>query len=427
MARKRERGLPHETNVHLGDLYITIGSTRTKVLTYTYNAEGLLRPYAWLQRCEDSLHPGPPYLSGGPLSLWSYTDDCLTPQHWGQHLSTWKYDYVGGFVCGARPSLVFGVSDFENLGHEDFSQASFGDVTSFGATGWNKFAPGKASADLGVFLAELRDLPRMLKGTANAFHDTWRAMGGSRSGFTPKKVADHWLNTQFGWLPFINDMRKFYNTQKKLERILDYIQRNNGHWVRRGGTVRQVQDSDVIYESDTVSAHLPTLTSQFYADPQAPGSQRRTRLTSERVWFEGKFRYWIPRIGTPKWRRNTVRQLFGGTISPSVLWEATPWSWLVDWFSNAGDVYANMNTGWAENLAAKYAFVMGTTEKSVVVDSTLRMNGGPLTHTWEFGYHRKHRVPANPFGFGLTWDDLSARQLSILGALGVSRSRPPGG
>jgi len=34
----------------------------------------------------------------------------------------------------------------------------------------------------------------------------------------------------------------------------------------------------------------------------------------------------------------------------------------------------------------------------------------------------KQRQRANPFGFGLKWDDLSPFQLSILTALGISRS-----
>jgi hypothetical protein len=34
----------------------------------------------------------------------------------------------------------------------------------------------------------------------------------------------------------------------------------------------------------------------------------------------------------------------------------------------------------------------------------------------------KKRVPASPFGFGITWDGLSPLQVSILGALGITRS-----
>jgi hypothetical protein len=37
--------------------------------------------------------------------------------------------------------------------------------------------------------------------------------------------------------------------------------------------------------------------------------------------------------------------------------------------------------------------------------------------------NRKYRVKASPFGFGYTWKDFDPFQLSILGALGVSRLR----
>jgi hypothetical protein len=47
----------------------------------------------------------------------------------------------------------------------------------------------------------------------------------------------------------------------------------------------------------------------------------------------------------------------------------------------------------------------------------------PFTSVGVVTYERKYRVAASPFGFGYTWKDFNPFQLSILGALGVSRLR----
>lgn len=145
---------------------------------------------------------------------------------------------------------------------------------------------------------------------------------------------------------------------------------------------------------------------------------------SNKVWFTAKFKYYIPpkSLSSVIWNRRAVASMFGGTITPSVLWEATPWSWLIDWFSNAGDVFANMSDGLADNLVASYAYVMGTRQYAASCQHIADAKTGTgvnftTTHSWI----SKRRAEANPFGFGLTFDTLSAKQLSILISLGMAR------
>lgn len=114
-----------------------------------------------------------------------------------------------------------------------------------------------------------------------------------------------------------------------------------------------------------------------------------------------------------------ARNYFGLNFSPSVVYELTPWSWLIDWFSNAGDCISNMTD--YNDLTAKYAYVMGSRESRFRIESEMYYHKTTLRDTFVHSLSRKQRVEANPFGFGLTWDALSARQLSILGALGIGR------
>jgi hypothetical protein len=113
-------------------------------------------------------------------------------------------------------------------------------------------------------------------------------------------------------------------------------------------------------------------------------------------------------------------------LTPEVVWELLPWSWLIDWYSNVGDLLLNIVQQPDENRAARDAFLMRTTELNLVLNSIADFKvtlGGPFHDTWTVRITRKERVEASPFGFGLVGDDFSARQWSILAALGLSRLR----
>jgi hypothetical protein len=337
------------------------------------------------------------------------------------------YKYEGGFLSTFAPTS-FGPDLTQNRLHSEYLNpgTQYGsnlDPSPYGATGWNRFRPGKPTADLGVVLGEAKDIPRMLKTSAKGFRDLWKSMGGHSTQFGPKKVADHWLNTQFGWLPFLNDVRKFHKTWQNADRKMERIRSNNGRWVKSGGTVDTQTSSEVLASSATNTAHWPALASYLYADPSKTGSHSVSRTESRRVWFEGSFKYYIPNVNSVEWEMKALRVLYGASVNPALLWELTPWSWLVDWFSNAGDVIANLDDNLAENLAARYAYVMQTHEITGEVNSTVRLKYGTLQGTWRFPVTWKSRVGASPFGFGLTSSDLSARQWSILGALGITHSK----
>lgn len=385
----------------------------------------------WIESCDDAVHPGPPYRSGGPLyirRLW----DGRSVLHFGIHpqcpQKLGSSRYVGGFGPAYVPWGLTGMPTYSTAtawsrGDGITGFDGYGDPSSYGATGWSKFKPGRSSAELGVFLGELKDVPHMLKQTSKGFADLWRSMGGHPTLLKPKKVADHFLNHQFGWLPFINDLRKFYKTYKTLDSRLQRIKDYNGRWETRGGVVTTSRSKQTQRSSATITGHNPSLTSYYYpVGISTSGSHELSVTNEERVWFEASFRYYIQDIGSVSWRRRAIAEMFGLYPHPSIVWELTPWSWLVDWCSNAGDVISNMGDNWADNLVARWAYVMGTYRMNGRLQSTLNLYGSPLHDEWNWSVETKTRLPASPFGFGLKLGDLSLRQLAILTALGISKN-----
>lgn len=390
-------------------------------------------PNASVENCWDVLHSGPPYTEGGPFNKWVFSTDIRSPQG-GGNFSTLSgnliYSYEGAFVpiadlLGYMPGTWYpnpgiGASFTADGAH------SWGDFSSYGASAWKKYRPGRNTAEAGVFIGEIRDLPRMLYGTARHFKDAFWTLFGKRPRGKMRTAADAWLNTQFGWLPFLHDLVSFHKTWKNADTLIKQVIRDNGQWIRRGGVVTQDEESEVLVDLDAGNnpavLRLNPYLESFFFQPGSCGNFRITRVTRHRSWFSARFRYHIPNVGSVQWKANAVRRLYGLTLDPTLVWELIPWSWLIDWFTNVGDIISNVsNPGLVQNLAAKYAYLMGTTQVELTQDVTARLVGGTRKMAWHASLERKQRVEANPFGFGVSWEALSPRQWSILGALGLTR------
>jgi hypothetical protein len=119
---------------------------------------------------------------------------------------------------------------------------------------------------------------------------------------------------------------------------------------------------------------------------------------------------------------NLREYLQGGGISPSVVWELTPWSWLADYFTNIGDVLENWEKSRAISLAARYAYVMYKrdvtvkSEHKVVLDTGFEASMSHITRTIT-----QARRGASAYGFGFTSGSLNNGQIANLVALGLSR------
>jgi len=118
--------------------------------------------------------------------------------------------------------------------------------------------------------------------------------------------------------------------------------------------------------------------------------------------------------------------LYGYQPTPSAVWNALPWAWLVDWTSNAGDIISNLDAGVADKCAADYFYIMRETGAicTKFAKGQFLMKGAQLTTldaTSVTRAYSKTRSVGDPFGFSTNPNGLNATQLSILGALGLSK------
>ncbi len=276
-------------------------------------------------------------------------------------------------------------------------------LDKYGATAVSLCAPRSPLADASSTIGELKDgLPHLPTPTGN--------------------IGGEYLNIVFGIQPIASELSAYHSSWLNAEKLLDQLERDSGKLIRRGFTFDPVRTS-------TVDSFSPTLTSVHpnnvpYGDNIATSARTRRETTETKIWFSGAFTYHLPSGG---WRRKLeeLDYLYGVKPGIDTAWELMPWSWLVDWYSNVGDVLHNINAFTADGLVMPYGYIMVTQERVTSFDYTLHYveNGQGRTRLQTCAIKRTtmQRRQANPFGFGLSFDALSGRQFAILAALGISR------
>lgn len=304
------------------------------------------------------------------------------------------------------------------------SNSSDTKLNQLGTTAIAQCKPTNSVANLAVAFGEFLR-PR---GIPEAQVRTWRARTEKA-----KAAGSDYLNVQFGWAPLVDEVFNFAHGVLDADQLLDQYERDAGKVVRR-------RFEFPTEKSDTTSVEVTGSPNQLFYLPyntrlmnqnlsQSDAAKLyRTRTTSKRAWFSGAFTYYLPR-GYDS--RNEVhrkalfaKQVLGIDPSPDTLWNLAPWSWAVDWFSNAGDVISNVSDFVVDGLVMPYGYMM---EHTLVKDTYSRkfahqFHDGQSAHsTMSLVTETKIRRKATPYGFGLSWDGLSTFQTSILLALGLSR------
>jgi len=365
----------------------------------------------------DVLHPGPPYSVDGTFRNSKRhfpAQQILSPGDYYNYNRLKRYS--GGFII--NPSFL-------STGWDELYTDVNRSYVSYGAQGWNKFRPNNPAVGLGVDLVEIAEIPMMFKNLAKSFNDTWKALKGkgSRKMISPSRLSAEFLGVNFGWIPFLSDVRDMVETTENLQSLMKQLRSKNGVWSHRGGTITSSVDTEVIAHSDTQTKHWPVLTGDYYQNIAQSGSYKVIKRTSRRIWFSANFRYYFlpSTLDDEGFDFNFKRHLYGLEISPTLLWQAMPWSWLVDWWSGFGYAFQNLDTNLADSLVSQHACVMGHESTVFSVESECRLYDKTLNDTLSYSVEHGARDIASPYGFGYTWQNLSVRRLGILSALGVTR------
>lgn len=275
------------------------------------------------------------------------------------------------------------------------------DLTPWHAKAYRALRPDRPFIDLLTFVAELRDL----------VHLNFKAIRDIKS------ISDWWLAVNFGWKPLLEDIRRMVKLYQAFDERLQWIIKNESIPVRRRAILFEEADPVVII-TNTTNLGINRNTCVDYGKTQLTSAwkHRLTRSRTRKVWASGSFIFYIKDLQLPEKRMYVKAALAGLQPSPSQIWNALPWSWLVDWVSNVGDILDNMSKQVSDRLVAKYCYVMSETTRTYDWMGT----DGYFTCTAKHSFVSKSREVVHPYGLSFG-SALTTRQMSILAALAAQR------
>jgi hypothetical protein len=179
--------------------------------------------------------------------------------------------------------------------------------------------PNVPLVDLPLFLFELREFPRMLRQLGEVL---------SRR-LHPRDIPDGHLAYSFGWKPLIMDLLNLIDLQREMDRKL-----------RRLRAAASKGGARLGFSLGSDSSRSSTGDYNLLPDGQGNYGFRSVERTtvSDEYWCSAKMMLdseLPPHSEVPDFLR---RNLLGLNVSASTLWNAVPWTWLIDYFVNIGDV-----------------------------------------------------------------------------------------
>lgn len=246
-----------------------------------------------------------------------------------------------------------------------------------------------------------------------------------------QKAGGEYLNVEFGWKPLISDLTKILKAVVNSKEILEQYRRDSGKLVRRRVSLPvEISTNEYEYAPDRGRAALYGAAHVLENTFASRKVQVMDRISTE-TWFSGAFSYYLD-VGDDALSKLTryeqyANKLLGSRITPSVLYELSPWTWLADWFGNIGDILSNASAFSEDGLVIRYGYLMRRTVATRYLSYTPVSNEFGVSRTLRTSYRteRKERAKATPYGFGINSDALNVRQIAILTALGMTKSPTP--
>ncbi len=272
------------------------------------------------------------------------------------------------------------------------------ELNGWGTSGVNRTIPTSPAWNAAQFLGELHEgLPKM-------------PLKGLLKERTTNSVGGEYLNYRFGIQPFISDFQSAKHAFEKEDQIIRQLIAGSGKKIQR--SVSLLRETSTT-ESRSTQGLYPLI-------PWVPASQNQvletiTTSSSREVWFSGTYSYYYKPSDNPFINQmDRLRLVYGIDPSVSTAWELMPYSWLLDWQANTGEVMENITRFANDGLVLRWGYVMCRQRVS-------RTYSFPPFGSIELHTEQLTRRPGNPFGFASNPANYNGRQWAILAALGISK------
>lgn len=293
------------------------------------------------------------------------------------------------------------------------------ELATLGASLVGKLAPTAPHNNVYTSLGELRNdgLPSV---------PLWNLLRNKNSETLAQRLGGEHLNMEFAIKPTVSDVKKILETVKTADKLWKQYLRDSGKLVRR----RMDMDPEVSTTTEVIAqpgwAFPHTTDSPHWS---SIGPVTVITKTTRKRWFSAAYLYYVDKssLDGMEGMLEKAQYLYGWKPSPSGVYNLTAWSWLLDWFTNTGDVIDNVSLYLEDPFLVRWAYIMEHITVSKQMSQTVVTNDGKsirLEVHYEVDSKKRRRV--NPFHMGFKGEALNGHQLSILAALGMTKGRNPG-
>jgi hypothetical protein len=275
-----------------------------------------------------------------------------------------------------------------------------------------------------------------------------------------RSIGGEYLNFIFGFKPLADDIAKVGVLIDTVNGIVNQWIKDNATIVRRRRRVvslpKNILDAefDIPYGSlsGTQYGFLPAKNGQV--DPTVVGfnwDSPTNRLllaakgfmvarVSSEITFSAGFEYDLTKLALPTGGSSAAEILHSSVLRkeleaiafgldpasiPRALYDATPFSWLLDWFVNIGEFFDNFRGLQSRGVQLKWGYITETVKRDCFFEYAVRWQPTGAICLTSNGFSAQkaiRRIRATPFGFGTTFGALTSSQVDILAALAAAKS-----
>lgn len=310
--------------------------------------------------------------------------------------------------------------------------------------------PLKPSVTLATSLTEL-----VFEGLPSIIGKTILTPSPKKADLIRNAAGEH-LNFMFGVTPVVSDIVGIVKILRQGNKIVEQWLKNDGRKIRR----RRTWDASLpaerydrilpsgylqvsaIGNNPTTQEPLVMSTGGYLFDGMA-GWLESSVQTNIRYSFNSSFEYHLSKI-FPEYPEPLKEMFYGSSsdeqiaramlefhqygldpktiLSADTVWNTLPFSWLLDWFVNIGDLVSNVTAFRQHGLMLDYGYMSTIVERRFTANYRFVHQGSVISGVSALNSVYQRRIRATPFGFGSTFDGLSSSQSSILAALATSFS-----
>lgn len=283
-----------------------------------------------------------------------------------------------------------------------------------------------------------------------------------------KAVGGEYLNYIFGYKPLADDIAKVGSLIDTVNDLIDQWIKDNGTIVRRR---RKVKGKPIALLSGDINIPGSAMANGFTpswigpvgsglpfssneSQPWSTGLETSANManvsasgfyavtSTSDISFSAGYEYDLTTLVTPlesddasareilhsAYLRGQLLEIAFGLDSASIsraAFDATPFSWLLDWFVNIGDVIDNFRGLQSRGVQMLWGYISETVTRDYYMEYNLTWNPTQEVFFRTYGLSAQkaiRRVRATPFGFGTSFDSLTADQTSTLAALLAAKS-----